>query len=93
MNDKQLLSRAAAIQRYLEDRPESSDTLEGIHHYWIRTRGEESMELTQAALDYLSAAGFIESSTTGSRQLWRRTSRQPADSIAGDQADSSTNGR
>lgn len=88
MNDKQLLLRAAAIQRYLEDRPESSDTLEGIHHYWIRTRGDESMELTQAALDYLKAAGFIESTTIGSRELWRRSSQPLADPAGGDPAGS-----
>lgn len=75
MNDKQLLLRAAAIQRYLEDHPDSTETLDGIHHFWIRTRGEDSTELTQLALDYLEAAGFVESVTKGGRQIWRRASQ------------------
>ncbi|OGB26638.1 MAG: hypothetical protein A3I66_03590 [Burkholderiales bacterium RIFCSPLOWO2_02_FULL_57_36] len=80
MNDKLILSRVAAIQRYLEMRPDSADTLEGIHHYWVRSRGEETMEVTQAALDYLKVAGFIESSTTGNREIWRRPSPDTASS-------------
>jgi acyl-CoA thioesterase len=73
MNDKQILSRAAAIQRYLLSRPESADTLEDIHQSWIRSRGsDDGMELTRAALDYLKAAGFIESAIVSDREMWRR---------------------
>lgn len=74
MNDKQILLRAAAIQRYLLARPESADTLEGIHATWIRSRDPaDSMDLTQAALEYLMAAGIVESSAAGTQTVWRRT--------------------
>ena len=74
MNDKLILSRVAAIQRYLETRPESADTLEGIHQNWIRTRRtEDTPEVTRAALEYLEIAGFVESRTFGLRRIWRRT--------------------
>ena len=80
MSDKLLLSRVAAIQRYLEARPASADTLEGIHHYWIRSRGEEeTMDVTQAALDYLEVAGIIESGMANGRRIWRR---RPLDGAA-----------
>lgn len=73
MNDKLILSRAAAIQRYLDRRPDSADTLEGIHQDWIRSRSDEdTIEVTLAALDYLKVAGFVESNTIGSREIWRR---------------------
>jgi hypothetical protein len=81
MNDKQILSRAAAIQRYLISRPESEDTLEGIHHSWIRSRSmEETMDVTQAALDYLTVAGFIESGIKENHQVWRRAAHDAAPS-------------
>lgn len=73
MNDKLILSRAAAIQRYLDRRPQSADTLEGVHASWIRSRGDEdTIELTQAALDYLKVAGFVESNTIANREIWSR---------------------
>lgn len=73
MNDKLILSRAAAIQRYLDRRPDSADTLQGIHQDWIRSRNDEdTIEVTQAALDYLKVAGFVESSMIGNREIWRR---------------------
>jgi hypothetical protein len=73
MNDKQILLRAAAIQRYLLVRPESVDTLEGIHGSWIRSRDpNDSMDLTQAALEYLVAAGIVESIAAGTQIVWRR---------------------
>jgi acyl-CoA thioesterase len=73
MNDKQMLLRAAAIQRYLIANPKSTDTLNGIHQYWIRLRGDQdTIDVTLAALEYLTVAGFMESTTAGNRQLWRR---------------------
>lgn len=75
MDDKQILSRAAAIQRYLISRPDSADTLENIHGGWIRSRGsEDSMDVTQAALEYLRVAGFMTSGTTDTGEIWRRAS-------------------
>jgi hypothetical protein len=73
MNDKQIVLRAAAIQRYLLARPESADTLESVHTSWIRPRDpDDSMDLTQAALEYLEAAGVVESIEAGPRRVWRR---------------------
>jgi hypothetical protein len=37
MDNKPILRRVGAIQRYLFDCPSSADTLEGFHHYWIRS--------------------------------------------------------
>lgn len=83
MNDKLILSRAAAIQRYLESRPNSADTLEGIHQNWIRSRGDEdTIDVTRAALDYLAVAGFIESRTLGNREIWRRPGSGPSPSAS-----------
>lgn len=79
MNDKLILSRAAAIQRYLDRRPASADTAEGIHASWIRSHGEEdSVEVTLAALDFLRIAGVVESNMTGNREIWRRHSTADA---------------
>ena len=83
MDDKLILSRAAAIQRYLELRPSSSDTLEGIHQTWIRSRGDEvSIEVTRAALDYLLIAGYVESKRAGNQEIWRRSGSAPAPSAS-----------
>lgn len=75
MDDKSILQAAAAIQNYLVTRPEATDTLEGIHAWWIeRPAGDEpSMEVTQAALEHLEVAGVMERTTVGrrAREVWR----------------------
>lgn len=72
--DPQLLEFAAnAIREYLTQRPESADTIEGIHRWWIHWPGlAESPVVTQIALERLAAAGEIESFNIGDRVVWRR---------------------
>jgi hypothetical protein len=73
MNDKLIVSTAAAIQGYLLSRPESADTLEGIHQWWISgPDNDEAISVTMAALDYLEVAGVLERAQIGRRQVWRR---------------------
>lgn len=72
--DEQLIAYAAAeITAWLSARPNSADTLEGIHRWWIRWPGpEEAITVTEAALHQLEDAGVLEQVRVGSRLLWRR---------------------
>lgn len=72
--DEQLVVFAEnAIRVYLAQRPDSADTLEGVHRWWIRWPGlAESAVVTQIALERLVAAGEIESFNVGNQILWRR---------------------
>ncbi len=72
--DEQLVEFAEnAIRDYLAQRPESADTIEGVHRWWIRWPSlAESPVVTQIALERLVASGEIESFTIGNQLLWRR---------------------
>jgi hypothetical protein len=72
--DEQLITHAAAeITAWLAARPNSADTLEGIHRWWIRWPGpEEAISVTEAAVQRLLAAGLLEEVQVGSRLIWRR---------------------
>lgn len=62
-----------AIARYVEVRPDSADTLEGIHHWWIQWPGAaEPMALTLAALQQLERDGLMQAIRVGNRDIWRR---------------------
>jgi hypothetical protein len=66
-----------AIRAYLDDRPDSADTLDGIHRWWIRWPGlTESPVVTQIALERLESTGQIESVSVGNQVLWRRPRTQ-----------------
>ena len=61
-----------AILSYLEQRPASADTAEGIHHHWIAwERLPEDIGITEGALARLRDAGRMESVRYGDRTLWR----------------------
>lgn len=78
MDDALIAFAANAIREYLRQRPESADTLEGVHDWWIRWPGiPESPALTGIALERLEASGEVERVQIGNRVLWRR--RQVAD--------------
>lgn len=63
----------SAIRRFLGERPDSADTLEGIHSWWIRWPGlEESSLVTLTALERLEALGEVEQLKLGSSVIWRR---------------------
>ncbi len=72
--DEQLVVFAEnAIRVYLAERPDSADTVEGIHCWWLLWPGlPESPVVTQIALERLESSGEVESVCVGNQLLWRR---------------------
>lgn len=49
------------IERYLQSHPHASDSLAGIHHWWLSELDEATTEdVVQEALDQLESFGRIE---------------------------------
>lgn len=49
------------IQRYLQENPTASDTVEGIAQWWLkRYRRNISLENVQCAMDLLEALGIVK---------------------------------
>jgi hypothetical protein len=72
MNDELIERVAAHISRYLERHPAAADTVEGVHAFWIGAQcAQESIDVTQAALEYMLEQGAIVSVPIGNRVLWR----------------------
>lgn len=64
---------AAAIMAYLQRRPDSADTVEGIHQWWIDWQGQvEDPQVTLQALEQLEKDTQLERVRIGNRFLWRR---------------------
>lgn len=62
-----------SIQKLLVERPESADTLDGIHRWWIQwPEVPESIDITRVALEQLELEGIVEALTIGGRQIWRK---------------------
>ncbi|WP_031388377.1 hypothetical protein [Desulfonatronum thiodismutans] len=60
------------ITTFLSQRPESADTLEGIHRWWIRWPGlPESPVITEMALERLENLGVVERLLVGNSVIWR----------------------
>jgi hypothetical protein len=73
MHDSLLAEVETAIREYLRERPDSADTLEGIHRWWIRWPDRpESPALTEIALERLEADGLLERFRVGDNVVWRR---------------------
>jgi hypothetical protein len=74
MNEDNTIDYAiSVIRRFLSERPDSADTLDGIHRWWIRwPRLEESSLVTLAALERLESVGEMEQIKVGSSMIWRR---------------------
>jgi hypothetical protein len=73
MHDSLLAEVETAIREYLRERPDSADTLEGIHRWWIRWPDRpESPALTEIALERLEAEGLVERFRVGHNVVWRR---------------------
>lgn len=72
--DSQLIEPvAAAILAYVQERPGSADTAEGIHTWWIDWHGcIESQQVTEQALEYLEKQCLMEKVSIGDRLLWRK---------------------
>lgn len=61
------------ILAHLEAFPDSADTLEGIHRWWIRWPGPEpALAVTDAALARLKEKGLLRPVQLGSSLLWRQ---------------------
>ena len=75
--DEQLVAFAEnAIRDYLAKRPDSADTIEGVHRWWIRWPDlAESPVVTQVALERITASGEIESVSIGNQIIWRGSRR------------------
>lgn len=73
MDDKFVQFAANEILRYLVARPDSADTIEGIHQWWICWPGlPESMSVTAAALQQLEKNAMMQRIHIGNREIWRR---------------------
>lgn len=67
---------AASVMRYLGIRPQSADTLEGIHRWWVEWGDQEAPPmLTEKALHMLEASGQLESIQIAGRLIWRLARR------------------
>ena len=73
-NDNKIQFAANAIQKYLAIKPDSADTSQAIHQWWIDWDGMPpyNIQITLSALDILVARGEMESVKIGSRLIWRR---------------------
>ena len=77
MNDELIEHVAAHIARYLERYPAAADTVEGVHAFWIGAQcAQQSIDVTQAALEYLLEHGAIANVPIGNRVLWRAARRR-----------------
>lgn len=70
----QVLAAADAISRYLNKRPNASETVDGVAKWWLmRQRFDDSMDLVQKALDYLEAQGDVTKvPIQGGRVIYRK---------------------
>ena len=61
VEEAEVIRVASEIRRYLDDHPESADSIDGITRWWLpRQRIEESTLLVQQALDYLVSESLVE---------------------------------
>jgi hypothetical protein len=62
---------ADAIISYLNSHPDSADTIEGIHEWWIEWPSlPESMLVTHMALIQLEQAGLLSRRNVSYREIW-----------------------
>jgi len=68
------------IQLYLQEHPNSADTLEGITKWWLaRQRFEEATNLVKQALEHLIARGLVDQTTNSDEQrIYRKANARPA---------------
>ena len=60
------------IINYMQARPGSADTVEGIHQVWIQwPNTPETTKVTLAALEQLERDGFMEKVQAGPNSIWR----------------------
>lgn len=72
MDEQSIQFAMQAIVLHLRQHPQSADTLEGVHLWWVHWPDiQESILVTAEALYRLRAAQQVESRTIGERELWR----------------------
>ena len=70
--DPRVEQAAASIRDYLRERPDASDTAEGIAHWWVLpVTGEKDLEVVMEALALLEQRGEVEPWQLGRRFLYR----------------------
>ena len=72
-DEKNIEYAVSAIRRFLHERPESADTLDGIHRWWIHWPLQQEASLTTLkALERLERLGEVRQLKLGTSILWRR---------------------
>ncbi|BBB70085.1 hypothetical protein UNDYM_5832 [Undibacterium sp. YM2] len=72
MQDQELEFARSAIRSYLQTRPASADTAEGIHQFWIRWPDvAPPLSLVLTVLEGMRDTGEVESINVGGRTIWR----------------------
>lgn len=68
---------ARRILAYLDEHPQSQDTLEGVAHWWLlQQRIDESLDEVQAALDELTKSGLVVSDGRGGANVYRLNTKK-----------------
>ena len=63
-DDQEVLRVANEIARYLRERNQVADTLEGIARWWLlKQRLQEEMQRVEKAIQYLCAQGLVSQRT------------------------------
>ena len=77
VNESNIVDAAEAIQRYLAQRPNAAETVEGVAKWWLaRQRYDESVVLAQEALEYLESRGqVVRFHLAGGRVMYRQIIR------------------
>lgn len=72
MDEQSIQFAMDTIISHLKLHPQSADTLEGVHLWWVVWSDiQESILVTAEALHRLQDAQFIETRIVGERELWR----------------------
>jgi hypothetical protein len=73
MNHQVLNFAIRAIEFRLTESPNSADTVEGIHNYWINwSEPVPPLQVTQQALEVLEQEKFVELVMVGEKAVWRK---------------------
>ncbi len=74
MNNQTLNFALRAIQSRLTQSPNSADTVQGIHNYWIDwSEPVPPVLVTQQALEVLEKNALVEQILAGERVIWRKS--------------------
>ncbi len=64
---------AGEITRYLANKPDAAETVDGIAKWWLtRQRFEDSKEVVMAALEHLVIQGILSKQVSGGKAIYRK---------------------